>query len=102
MVALLGILFGAVLGTRYKVFILIPTAMLGLAAIAVHGIVAQGSLGVTLQTMLGLILGLQIGYVFGLAVRATTAAARLRVAPAETVQSRPLRIASRPPVGRRT
>lgn len=92
MVTILSFLLGAVLGTRYKVFSLIPTGMSGIAAIAIHGVIAGVQVGAMLQTMLGLIVALQVGYLFGLAVRWTTVAARVRAEPAEPIreQSSPI------------
>ncbi|RED35194.1 hypothetical protein BJ123_10938 [Rhodopseudomonas thermotolerans] len=89
MSAILGFLIGAVLGTRYRVFSLVPVAIGCIGAVGIHAAAARVQLGAALLAMLGITVALQIGYLFGLAVRVTMVGARVRTAAEEPVQQRP-------------
>lgn len=75
MITLLGILTGAVLGTRYKVFCLVPITLAGTAVLAVLDQVNGVSAGATTLSALALAVGLQIGYIIGATIRAVLPAA---------------------------
>jgi hypothetical protein len=78
MIAVLGILGGAILGTRYKVLCLVPTTAAGAAVIAVLDLINAVSVRSTLQSVLALAVGLQIGYLVSVAARSVLFAARSR------------------------
>jgi hypothetical protein len=78
MITVLGILGGAVLGTRYKVLCLVPTIATGIAAIAASDLISDVPASSTVQTALALAFGLQIGYLVGVTVRAVFVAALAR------------------------
>lgn len=65
MITLVGMLIGAVLGTRYKALCLVPVTVTGIVALIVldrvHGVPA-GSIALS---ALALAAGLQLGYLFG-------------------------------------
>jgi hypothetical protein len=93
MVTVLGLLGGVLLGTRYRVFCLVPVILIGIAAIAAHDCVNEVSFGSTALSMVMLSVGLQIGYLFGVAARLALLSAsgsgiieqrRLRDQPART------------------
>jgi hypothetical protein len=93
MVTVLGLLGGALLGTRYRVFCLVPVIVIGITAIAAHGCVNEVPFGSTALSMVTFAVGLQIGYLLGVAARLTLAGGsgagiieqrRLRDQPART------------------
>lgn len=65
MIAVIAILGGAVLGTRYKVLCLVPTTATGIAAVAILDFLNEVSVRSTLKSALVLAVGLQIGYLIG-------------------------------------
>jgi len=69
MITIIGILTGAVLGTRYKVLCLVPAILAGTIALAVFDQFNAVPLGSTALAALALAVGLQIGYLAGVAVR---------------------------------
>ncbi|PZA13609.1 hypothetical protein DNX69_04450 [Rhodopseudomonas palustris] len=89
MSAILGFLIGAVLGTRYRVFSLVPVAIGCTGAVGIHAAATQVQFGAALLAMLGITVALQIGYLFGLTVRITMVCARVRTAAEKTVRQRP-------------
>jgi hypothetical protein len=78
MITVLGILGGAVLGTRYKVLCLVPTTATGIAAVAALDLIDEVPVSSTVQTALALAFGLQIGYLVGVTVRSVFLAALAR------------------------
>jgi hypothetical protein len=93
MVALLSVLLGAVLGTRFKVFCLVPTAVIGIAAAVVINVLIRAPIISTLQAALAIAVGLQLGYLFGLTVRSVIVAARARrIAEWKRFRGEPARI----------
>lgn len=75
MVAVIGILTGALLGTRYKVLCLVPVILVATVALAVLDRFNGAPLSSTALTALVLILTLQIGYVAGVMARSLLVAA---------------------------
>ena len=69
MVAVLSILGGAALGTRYKVFCLIPIIAIGIALITFLDRVNAVPLSSTVLSSVALAIGLQVGYFGGVAAR---------------------------------
>jgi hypothetical protein len=78
MITVLGILGGALLGTRYKILCLVPTTATGIAAVAALDLVNEVPVSSTLQTALALTVGLQIGYLVGVTIRSVLLAALAR------------------------
>ena len=86
-VAAIGVLIGAVLGTRYKVLVLVPAFGLGLAAVLLTDLVygtPWPSIGVA---SLLLVTGLQIGYIGGGSLCTLFASSRLPRLPVEEGQT---------------
>jgi hypothetical protein len=85
MMTVLGILGGAVLGTRYKVLCLVPATVIGIAAIAALDLLHVVPAGSILLTAVMFAVGLQIGYLIGVTVRlvllAAPAGGAARLAP---------------------
>jgi cation transporter-like permease len=91
MIAVLSILAGAALGTRYKVLCLVPAMLIGIAAIAARDFLQAVPLASTIRTSLMVAVGLQVGYV-AITVRSALLAARARIAQPRRVHERPVRI----------
>ena len=77
MFAMTAVLVGAVLGQRFKVLILGPTIIIGLAASLAFGIAHHDNLWSTLLVMAVTTTALQIGYLGGIITRYVIAAARV-------------------------
>jgi hypothetical protein len=75
MVTVVGLLGGALLGTRYRVFCLVPVIVIGIAAITTLDRMNEVPFGSTALTAVTLAVGLQIGYLVGVAARLALAAA---------------------------
>jgi hypothetical protein len=69
MVTVVGILGGALLGLRYKVFSLVPVIMLGIATVVTLDRINGASLGSTALTAVILTVALQIGYIASIVLR---------------------------------
>ena len=69
MITVIGILTGAVLGTRYKVLCLVPITLIATAAVAALDQLNEVPPGSTALSALALAVGLQIGYLLGVNVR---------------------------------
>jgi hypothetical protein len=82
MTTLLGLLCGALLGTRYKVFCLPPAILAGMLAVAVLDRVHHAPLGSTALSALAIGVALQIGYLAGAMIRTI-----LLSSPATTVSA---------------
>jgi hypothetical protein len=68
MMAALGILAGAALGTRYKVFCLLPAMLAGAAVLVALDRLNQAPFSSTALSALALAVGLQVGYPVGAVV----------------------------------
>jgi hypothetical protein len=75
MITVISILIGAVLGTRYKVFCLVPITLAGIVALATLDQLNEAPLSSTALSALALVVGLQIGYFVGITVRSVLLAA---------------------------
>jgi len=75
MVTVVGILGGALLGARYRVFCLMPVMILGIAGVVTLDRINGESLGSTALTAIVLTVTLQIGYLAGVTVRSALVAA---------------------------
>jgi hypothetical protein len=69
MITVIGILVGAVLGTRYKVLCLVPTTLAGIAAVVALDHINGVPPGSAALAALMLAVALQIGYVIGAMIR---------------------------------
>jgi hypothetical protein len=76
MIALCSSLIGAVLGTRFKVLILYPAMMIGLALVAIIAAVRGSALSTAFGAALTLGVFLQLGYLGGLVTRLCLTAGR--------------------------
>jgi hypothetical protein len=63
----LSLIIGVVLGTRYKVLILLPAIACGLLIASLAGLYVYGTAGLIMLTMGATLVGLQIGYLAGVA-----------------------------------
>jgi hypothetical protein len=75
--AMTAVLIGAVLGQRFKVLILGPAIIIGLAVTLAIGVVHYDNLWSTLLVMALITTALQIGYLGGVVIRYVIAAARV-------------------------
>jgi hypothetical protein len=66
---LMGVLVGAVLGLRFKVFVLVPAICGALAIVVVDGIARGDGLLRLVLTMITIAMALQLGYILGTVVR---------------------------------
>jgi hypothetical protein len=78
MVTLIGVLAGALLGTRYTVLCLVPIILLGTAVLAVLDRFNDLPASSTALTALALGLALQVGYLAGFTARSVLLAAFTR------------------------
>jgi len=62
---LIGILVGAVLGLRFKVFVLVPVICIGLAIVAVDGVARGDDPWLLAISMIVIATSLQVGYFGG-------------------------------------
>jgi hypothetical protein len=69
MILVPSIIGGALLGTRYRVFCLVPIVATGITAIAAFNFFHQAPVSSTVLTGILLTVGLQIGYLIGVTVR---------------------------------
>jgi len=76
MVGLLGMLAGAVLGMRFRVFILFPAMALACAVIAALGLFGNDGVWTAALAMTVAAAALQMGYFAGMITRTILAAAR--------------------------
>lgn len=66
-VVVISVIVGAVLGTRYRVLCLLPTALVGIGALAAIARLSDTS-AATVGSAVALVVALQAGYVAGLAL----------------------------------
>lgn len=93
---LLSCLAGAVLGTRYRVFVLVPVTLAAWTVALLVG--TTTSVSGTVWSLVLIALAMQFGYVFGFAVRTTMVAARAkRALPELAVAAQSSRRPSRAP-----
>jgi hypothetical protein len=76
MIALCSSLIGAVLGTRFKVLILFPAIMVGLASVAAIATLRGSPLSTAIGAAMIVAIFLQLGYLGGLGTRLCLALAR--------------------------
>ena len=79
MIALCSSLIGAVLGTRFRVQVLFPAALLGFAVVAVVAPLRGAGISSAIVAATVCVLSLQIGYLGGLFTRFCMAASRVAV-----------------------
>jgi hypothetical protein len=81
MIALCSALLGAVLGTRFKVLILLPTIAVGIAFVSVVAVLRGSALPTAVGVAVAWVIFLQLGYLGGLVARVATAARPLSPGP---------------------
>jgi len=84
MVTLIGVLAGALLGTRYKVLCLVPIILMGTAILVVLDQFNDIPAGSTALTALAFGFALQIGYLLGFTARSVLLGALTRKQPQRT------------------
>lgn len=77
MIALCSSLIGAVLGTRFRIHVLFPAAVLGLVIVAAVAVFKGSAVSSTIGAAIVFVIALQVGYLGGLFTRFCLAAARL-------------------------
>ena len=77
MLAMMTLLIGALLGLRFRVFILVPAIVVGSAAILSVGMARSDGIWPTLLAMLLAITALQVGYLSGAVIQFLVAKARV-------------------------
>jgi hypothetical protein len=77
MLATMALLIGAMLGQRFKVFILVPAIVIGSVAILAFGMTYNNTLWSTLHVMALTITALQMGYLGGAVLRSVVAGAHV-------------------------
>jgi hypothetical protein len=65
--AVFSLIIGVVLGTRYKVIILLPAIVCGLLIASLVGLYVYGTAGLIVLTIAATLVGLQVGYLAGVA-----------------------------------
>jgi len=91
MILIFSTLFGAVLGTRFKVFILFPVIACGMLTVVAGGMINGADFAWSLTLAGACAAALQLGYLGGVATRFLMIAARLRTLrgqPAPNAQPR--------------
>ena len=84
-IAMIALLIGALLGLRFRVFILVPAIVIGSATILSVGIARSDSIWPTLLATALAITALQVGYLSGAVVHFSIAKARSREDSARTI-----------------
>jgi hypothetical protein len=77
MIALCSSLIGAVMGTRFKVQVLFPVAMLGCVMVAAVAVLKGSAMSSAIGAAIVCVISLQIGYLGGLFTRFCMAASRV-------------------------
>jgi hypothetical protein len=77
MIALCSSLIGAVVGTRFKVQVLFPTAVLGIVTVAAAALYKGSTMSWATLAVIVCVTSLQIGYLAGLFTRFCMAASRM-------------------------
>ena len=77
MIALCSSLIGAVIGTRFKVQVLFPAAMLGCVMVAAVAVLKDSAVSSAIVAAIVCVISLQIGYLGGLFTRFCMAASRV-------------------------
>jgi hypothetical protein len=95
--AIIGFLIGAALGTRFKVFIVIPAIGLALLGTAGIGIAHGDPIGSVALTMLLIAATLQLGYLAGVVLRAVWVSVGMSHAPGPVPHKPANHIAAAPP-----
>jgi hypothetical protein len=73
---LIGVLVGAVLGLRFKVFVLVPVICIALAIVAVDGVARGDELWRLAISMIVIATALQVGYILGIVTQFVMASGR--------------------------
>jgi hypothetical protein len=77
MIALCSSLIGAVLGTRFRIHVLLPAAVLGLMIVAAVAALRGAAASSAIAAAIVFVIALQLGYLGGLFTRFCLAATRL-------------------------
>ena len=77
MIAICSSLIGAVMGTRFKVQVLFPAAMLGCMTVAAVAVLKGSTISWAIAAAILCVVSLQIGYLGGLVTRFYMAASRV-------------------------
>jgi hypothetical protein len=75
---LIGTLFGALLGLRFRAFIVAPATFVAVAIVAVSGAGRGDGITWLVLTVIAVAASLQVGYIAGCTLRAIVAATRAR------------------------
>jgi hypothetical protein len=73
---LIGVLVGAVLGLRFKVFVLVPVISIALVIVAVDGVARGDELWRLAVSMIVIATAVQVGYILGIVIQFVMASAR--------------------------
>jgi hypothetical protein len=79
--AMAALLLGAVLGLRFKVLILLPALVIGLAIVVIADSIRHGSLSTTVVDVVLALASLQIGYLAGAIAGGLSRAAKRSATP---------------------
>jgi len=85
MLVMTALLTGALLGLRFKAFILVPAVVIGSATVLIVGIARSDSIWPTLLATVLAITALQVGYLSGAVVHFSIAKARGREDSARSI-----------------
>ena len=85
MLVMTALLTGALLGLRFKAFILVPAVVIGSATVLIVGIARSDSIWPTLLAAVLVITALQMGYLSGAVVHFSIAKTRARKDSAATI-----------------
>ena len=66
---LIGVLFGMLLGSRYRVLVLAPAFLIGCVLVFANGLFIGATGGVILLAALTVVITLQVGYLCGIFLR---------------------------------
>jgi hypothetical protein len=89
MIALCSSLVGAVMGTRFRVLVLFPAAMIGCAIVAALSALKGSAISSAVVAAIVCVVSLEMGYLGGLFTRFCLAASR--VAPRRSLRSTAVR-----------
>ena len=85
MLVMTALLTGALLGLRFKAFILVPAVVIGSATVLIVGIARSDSIWPTLLAAALAVTALQMGYLCGAVVHFSIAKTRARKGSAATI-----------------
>ena len=91
MLSVMAIFIGAILGMRFRVFILLPATAVFVLAALWEGLARQDSVGSVLLSVSAAILAVNLGYIGGMFVRlrdkSINSPAKARTHPSETLSA---------------